>query len=95
MCSSTWEASRFAGHGCVKNGGSVGDSNAGFSKADCDAQAGEWTPYNCDIADDHLANERESAWEHYGHFFPIWQSKCCDTTSTPKSPNGPARCTAG
>ncbi len=46
-----------AGHACMLGGDSVGDSNFDFTSEKCAEQGGDWTSYDCEIADNHLKSD--------------------------------------
>jgi len=90
--------SNAAGHGCVVNGVSVGDSNFGFTQAECTAQSGSWDPYNCQTA----AGYWSPSIAYSTELAEAWQPQCCSvptptpipttampTTPIPTSPPGP------
>ncbi len=73
------EPGNSAGYSCLVNGASVGDSNAGYTAANCATAGGTWTPYNCGVAHTFF----QTATEYLDTFVEWWQPKCCVDNDAP------------
>lgn len=66
-----------AGYSCVLGGQSLGDSNLGFTKEECDKNNGDWVNYLCADVQKFWYQVEGEKWEHSDWGKMKWNQACC------------------